>query len=101
VSDGRQPSERPIKSQIMGQLVLHGIPESQVRFSVDEDVVDNVDVYRGDMEIEQYRAKVQRLIAYAANSGAAMGFHDLATVSDATPPLAKPFFLRKIFGSKP
>ncbi|WP_162181967.1 hypothetical protein [Sphingobium yanoikuyae] len=52
-----------------------GISLDQVVFFTDEEGVDNVDIYPGDEADEVYRERVEKLMSYAAQSGAAMGFH--------------------------
>jgi hypothetical protein len=94
VSDGRTPEERPKRAEIERALKRAGLRLSQCHFYVDDDGVDNVDIYPLGEADANYRAKTTQMISFSARSGAAVGIH---FGSLATQPKRRSF-LQKVLG---
>ena len=66
---------RPNRAEILEVAKTCGLAEENLVFSVDDDNVDNADVYPLGERTDQYWDSVERLMGWAEESGAAMGFH--------------------------
>lgn len=65
---------RPDRDEILRQVIACGLRSENVVFSVDEDGVDNAHISPAGESEATYRAGMSRLMGWAAESGAAMGF---------------------------
>jgi hypothetical protein len=72
--DDRLPEERPGKDEILAEALACGFRAENIDFSVDSEGVDNAHIYPiGDPD-EAFRESVSCMIAWAAATGAAIGF---------------------------
>jgi hypothetical protein len=76
-------NRRPDKKAVTTAIRKSGLETADLVFSVDEDGVDNADIYPNDATDEDYKEKVFLLMEWAAESGAAIGFHFTPRGSDA------------------
>ena len=67
------PAERPRRDQILRQALACGFQQEDVDFSIDEEGVDNADLYPRGAADEAFRRKADCMMGWAAESGAAIG----------------------------
>ena len=66
---------RPRRAEILKHAIHCGFSTENLVFSVDDEGVDNADVYPLGKVDDSYQKKVECLMGWAAGSGAAIGFH--------------------------
>ena len=71
---GDGAESRPDRDAILRQVIACGLTAENATFFVDEEGIDNADIAPAGESDAVYRAGVDCLVQWAAQSGAAMGF---------------------------
>ena len=65
----------PDRDAILTEALACGLSEANLTFFVDEEGIDNAEVHPLTTDEEGYMDKLECLVAWAGESGAAIGFH--------------------------